>query len=308
MDFFSLKTIKLSAKNNSGQVVDTIAPKVVDISGQGFELSAETTEGSVVDQIVSFGIKRADVTLSIVFEDDVDKSARRQEADFRNWLNSYSDLDAYRLELSLQDGGADPDGKAASRTLRLTCITKKLSLSSLTAGTVEDSLTLTPLSPWYVRRLQTMTLTSTAAPKNVKMYAYSFPYVYPGSAVSGSDIIENDFFKPVPVAVTLTCTSGQIKGPITMALTSADGGEAAAYSSVTINSSFSSGSSLRLDGETLSAVISPSGQDVFGDIDQKGKSFLYASQGRSRLSVSTGDEAGTAGQWTAVVEWNDYIL
>lgn len=304
MTFTELKTISLQVQDMDRTVVDTRTPRVVAIDGIGFELDVETSSHGVVDTIISQTLKRQDITLSIVFLDSETRSARAQEAEFRNWLTAFANTSKYRIVLTLQDGGANPDG-AGFRTLQLTTYVKSLTISAMEAGVVEDELTLTAMSPWFVRRLSTMALTSVTEPENLKRFSYPLPYVYPGMAVAGTEKIENDFFEEVPVTVRLTART-DLEGPITLALTHEVNGEQTIYSSVTINRTLLQGHTLLLDGETLQVLdIPPTGEseDAFIDIDQSGQSFLYVTQGVSQFSL-----AAQSGQWTATVEWSDYIL
>lgn len=304
MTFTELKTISLQIQDMNRSQVDTRTPRVVAIDGTGFELDVETSSQGVVDTVVSQTIKRQDITLTLVFMDNDTKSARAQEADFRNWLTAFADTSQYRIVLTMQDGGNNPEGDGY-RTLQLTTHLKSLTISAMEAGVVEDDLTLTAMSPWFVRRMSTMELTSTADPENIKRFAYPLPYVYPGSAVSGTDAIENDFFEEVPITVTLKAVT-DLEGPITMSLTHDVNGEQVIYSSVTINRTLLAGHTLLLDGETLQVLDIPASgesEDAFIDVDQSGRSFLYAIQGVSNFAL-----AAQSGQWTATVEWSDYIL
>lgn len=254
-------------------------------SGLGFQQTLDIVSGDTLDYVINQSITKKLLKMNVCFKGE---NAYAKLYSFNAWFAKYANHDKYITRFSYMMNNirryADviiTNGEPKERE----------------GNYVTETITLQPISPFY----EETTIETMVNDNNDGMiYPYTYPYKYGGGAYSGSNIIQNEFMKKIPLRVTI---QGPTESAPYVAITRIEenGTTSDTYGQVQIAEevgglkeneklvidAFSSQIYVETTNTTTGAKTK---KDYFNLVDKTQDTFLYAEPGNSRISASLDTE------------------
>lgn len=270
--------------------------------GIGFAQEVEVASGRAVDYVLRQTPKRKGLTLSFAWKGS-DAYGRYQA--FCRWFASYMDLDDYRVRISYLAGSA------YDRRFLEVAVTD-ISLDEAQLGSCTATVVFQALTPWYEEESAVTILYESAYAG--KTYDYEYPYTYSAGTYAGSNRIENDYLKDIPLRIVLRAPdAASMASPTVSIIELAEDGvtelEDGLYGTVSFNEGFSlsAGETLTIDAMANRIYRTKADgtiEDAFGYVNKGGETFLYLRPGISRIAASLTADAGCS----CTVEYQRYVV
>lgn len=165
---------------------------VTSPSGLGFTQDVTVITTTTVDYIVNRALKKQDVKLTVEFEEP---NSYIKVNNLRDWIANNIEK---KLVLYYND---------TVRERLMDVYVKSFPVSEIVSQYNSIPLTLTPLSPFYLRGIQKTTVSLTGVGKE---YPFTYPYSYGGTQLV-NNVLNNSFFESIPLYVKIL---GKVTHPI----------------------------------------------------------------------------------------------
>lgn len=236
---------------------------VTSPSGLGFTQDVTIISAETVDYIVKRALKKQDIRLTVEFEEP---NSYIKVNSLRSWLASHIED---KLVLYYND---------TVRERLMDIYIKDFQVTEIVTNFNSIPLTITPLSPFYLRGTQRTTVSKTGVSKK---YNYMYPYSYGGTQLVDNEL-NNSYFAQIPLYVKIY---GKVTNP-SILLKDEEGNT---YAQVSIlNKIIEEGQYLIIDAINSRVLYydGNSEEDLYNSLDKTKNSFLFAKPGKTIIDAN----------------------
>jgi hypothetical protein len=311
------------------KVVKKLSGVVAFDNFMGFVQDVEVQTGDTRDYVLSQNLKKDTISIELFFNtyhmtDGTEISAYSSYNQFRKWIAQYSDLTKFRTTLIMGYGTNSEtdypyqpptDGTESNLFGRridgfFKTFGSDIKLSN--GGSLTISTTFQALSRPYTA---TYKQTTVSASSGTIIYKYTYPYTYGYSSMS-NNIIENKFFKDIPIKITIHGPESADSSAVTNPIISLHYGTSDStgnlivgdqYSEVSFsNISIAKGEKLVVDANQFTIYQESTGGkrvNKYTYTDKSNDSFLFAKPGTTLIYLTSGS---LSTDWKMDVEYTEY--
>lgn len=263
--------------DESDKIIDRYTLSVItDLGGLGFSLSLSAITTPVEDYITKIIQAKQNISFRMI------QNGYAESNSFDLWLLSHIN-DTLALEYDDTNKIRYIEGK----------VVKKVKTELDKAGKLETTITFQPLSPFFIRKLNVITIKKSS---EGKCYPYKYNYCY-GVSIYSNNEIENKYFQDIPLIITLY-------GPLTNPVVTLVDEDSVVYNEVRFDNFYlKKGEKLIINGAKKKIYFDSGNgimQDYYEYINGAYDSYLRADASifsRININFGSGDTGYLEGSW-----------